>query len=1036
MLARRNVNTPAKEKEAAGGGVGCAFDTATVSDIITWMKGKQSPSTLSTAFDKLRALKKDDLLFAVGKGIIQLKYEPDPHLGNILLFYVHTLAKQSDKTDNDVCDAVTLSVRTAPMLPQTTCDKMLTHALYLLLGQVQRTKPALRSELWELVQKYVITGSLSGTVCSGIAPSAVAVATTFVNMGIKGRSEAKKTFLEALKLAVTEIPDDGCFSVDDVKRLEAAVKIEQHGYAEHIHQALMILTWFSSSTAHHKTEVPPALVAALTNISHALHYDGFTPVAVKIWELMKMEDAITAALLRHNVYRSSQIGSECHSVVAKCVNEFRILRDFQGTYRRLVNWLQQYVSLFEMSGELKKVRSIDDAHDVLEGIALLSEIFLTMGDQTSAKRIIATSLKICYSCADLASSRSILVALTAAGVEFDANVFLTLPDDIRASIPVQSTLALTEVYEPIVSDQCHPTVLTACNEYIETMAKISRRERSVDFSEVECPFFNKALNGAFKNYPKTHLTPHLLDHVAERPCHCRQSELWSSMLQGIERSIKEHAFQDALAAAAMCLGRSFDIMDSLHSKTSHQVDTKTCLESIPENTVLCCVVKGENGSIYLMRHTKNNSIVQKVVSPLLASLTQEFKTLLLRSNEHVKEASQSSDRSASSEKEKFWTVRKEHDADMANLMSHFSDDVLGSMRILLLGDLLDSPALQLLDASVDKHGAALAKALKLKAIKSDLVRLTLNAAPLLCRGHKLGGRYSDKGPGYWEDTQAIMINAILTFHGRNKTDVDMTSLNEVVRLMRREALAAHETALASENADDVTDLHKTVCHVSRQRVWLLLDSELQQLPWECLSILKSSHAVRIPSLRYATEKCRRVTPCSFGKSSSVFYSLNPTGDIDRTQKGFSHEFRTRGWKGVEGRIDVEASVRGYQTSDVYMYLGHGCGDRCTPRRCLLEGRQNVLKQKSAAALALMMGCSSGRVADGPSALPLALLSCGTDAVVCTLWDVTDGEIDRCTRKLIESIFDKGLTPGEALANARDACKLQVLTGYSLIMYGC
>jgi len=98
--------------------------------------------------------------------------------------------------------------------------------------------------------------------------------------------------------------------------------------------------------------------------------------------------------------------------------------------------------------------------------------------------------------------------------------------------------------------------------------------------------------------------------------------------------------------------------------------------------------------------------------------------------------------------------------------------------------------------------------------------------------------------------------------------------------------------------------------------------------------------------------------------------------------------------------------------------------------------------------ALLMGCSSGMLVPqgryDPTGVPLAYLLAGSPAVVANLWDVTDRDIDRFSRKLLEEWLGDANGEGEktkcvAMAGpipaARGACRLPHLVGAAPVCFG-
>lgn len=133
------------------------------------------------------------------------------------------------------------------------------------------------------------------------------------------------------------------------------------------------------------------------------------------------------------------------------------------------------------------------------------------------------------------------------------------------------------------------------------------------------------------------------------------------------------------------------------------------------------------------------------------------------------------------------------------------------------------------------------------------------------------------------------------------------------------------------------------------------------------------------------------------------------------------------------------------------------------------------------AAALLMGCSSGvltcKGSYAPLGAPLSYLFAGSPAVIANLWDITDRDIDKFSKAVVNSwLQDKGeAQPGScsacallelptrgrgkktlvsgrgnnrkwckecetrriasSIGKARDACKLNMLTGAAPVCYG-
>lgn len=138
---------------------------------------------------------------------------------------------------------------------------------------------------------------------------------------------------------------------------------------------------------------------------------------------------------------------------------------------------------------------------------------------------------------------------------------------------------------------------------------------------------------------------------------------------------------------------------------------------------------------------------------------------------------------------------------------------------------------------------------------------------------------------------------------------------------------------------------------------------------------------------------------------------------------------------------------------VLVYMGHGHGEATLvpqPQE-LHEAVRDLVPP-----VVVLMGCSSVRVHGGtacrdPTGPLLRWLRAGSEAVVGCLWDVTDGEIDRCCASLLARWtgtavpYPRHLREGPrmdavglatAVRQSREACRYRYLTGAALVMYGC
>lgn len=145
---------------------------------------------------------------------------------------------------------------------------------------------------------------------------------------------------------------------------------------------------------------------------------------------------------------------------------------------------------------------------------------------------------------------------------------------------------------------------------------------------------------------------------------------------------------------------------------------------------------------------------------------------------------------------------------------------------------------------------------------------------------------------------------------------------------------------------------------------LVLDSELQILPWESLPVLRGSDTYRMPSIgsicalfihqqfsslsmqakrspEHSNNHPNRLDSDSLEELNwlkvcaedpcvdpyNTFYVLNPSGDLEKTQAAFESWFKDQlGWDGKAGQVPtIEEYADGLEQHDLYAYLGHGSG---------------------------------------------------------------------------------------------------------------
>ena len=192
---------------------------------------------------------------------------------------------------------------------------------------------------------------------------------------------------------------------------------------------------------------------------------------------------------------------------------------------------------------------------------------------------------------------------------------------------------------------------------------------------------------------------------------------------------------------------------------------------------------------------------------------------------------------------------------------------------------------------------------------------------------------------------------------------------------------------------------------------LLLDKHLHAFPWESIPCLANQNVSRLPSLAAlrsclltaeATKSLSKSDPSLLGAEghfvsrSGGHAIVNPSGDLAHTDSTISPLIRSLpgNWT-LQHSAPTESQLsQVLPATSIYLYFGHGSGAQYI--------RPRAVKKLSRCATAWLMGCSSSAVADHggfePSGMVLAYLAAGAPAVVGTLWDVTDKDVDRASVK--------------------------------------
>lgn len=131
--------------------------------------------------------------------------------------------------------------------------------------------------------------------------------------------------------------------------------------------------------------------------------------------------------------------------------------------------------------------------------------------------------------------------------------------------------------------------------------------------------------------------------------------------------------------------------------------------------------------------------------------------------------------------------------------------------------------------------------------------------------------------------------------------------------------------------------NRTLPHPEDEHLFLVLDKNVQGLPWESIPILRGRSVSRIPGIQFlhdrlAFAKLKREAAGQHHEPQdgayidvkSGYYVLNPSGDLGRTEDRFrdwAKDMKSSGWDGVTGKpVSEQQFVNALKTRDLVVYV--------------------------------------------------------------------------------------------------------------------
>ncbi|KAF2154918.1 hypothetical protein K461DRAFT_276085 [Myriangium duriaei CBS 260.36] len=699
-----------------------------------------------------------------------------------------------------------------------------------------------------------------------------------------------------------------------------------------------------------------------------------------------------------------------------------------------------------------------------------------------------------------------------------AMVRAKLMTDVNYSTLPESTLAIPSAYRAAHPDEAqgqgttpnlksvatkHPrskslkaesmqSVLNEANRHISLPAKTTSLQPLPQVYEISSlSVSTDMLRSAVSECKATELHPCEMAHMLEM-----------SANEASRRQVLE-AGMDGKKANLIELLQKAKEQDSIQSPLSAATFQDDFVDLLPDNwTVISLSMNEEGTEIWAARYNKNTlPFISRL--PMARSRDTEleedspfnYSTAKQELIDVIKQSDYSChhppDPSVKGGKSKWWEEREALDARMHDLLSNIENIWFGGFKGVLSSGRSPSDLLarfqKSFEAILDRHLPSR------RAVKAKREKVALHAQ-ILELFVKLAVDTDVDIDDHIMDLLFFIVD-ILRYNGEpnayDEIDLDAMAIETL------DAISAYHSAAGSPETDD-------------SHIVLRLDKRLHCFPWESIPCLQGISVSRVASLLQVRE---RVLAMRSGRSTisqtKGTYILNPSGDLSRTEAtllpALAH-LDSKSWTPVvRTKPDESAFTSALSSSNALLYFGHGSGAQYVRPRA-------IERLETCAPAVWLMGCSSGLATEygqlETTSVPLSYLTAGkTDvdtmdywtkgrdglcmAVVATLWDVTDRDIDKFSLAvgekwgLFESNGDEvgmeavavpktlgrkrkeamtktpGKTPGrnrkaktvdegkqagdgnkhggmslsEAVAKSRDVCYLRYLNGAASVVYG-
>ncbi|XP_065202434.1 separin [Planococcus citri] len=209
-----------------------------------------------------------------------------------------------------------------------------------------------------------------------------------------------------------------------------------------------------------------------------------------------------------------------------------------------------------------------------------------------------------------------------------------------------------------------------------------------------------------------------------------------------------------------------------------------------------------------------------------------------------------------------------------------------------------------------------------------------------------------------------------------------------------------------ERIKSIKDKYTDLIRLKRHPVILILDEDIEGIPWEMTTVLRIHPVCRIPSIHFLHalykkhEKNILNGNVIISDPNNAYFIINPEQNLTSTEKRITTFIKKRSpkWRGLTGTKPEKNEFADALTKyDLFLYCGHGNGSQFF--------KSSDIVGLNVKAIPFLMGCSSfqyknlgGRV--GSYCLCLKYIIAGSPCMLGTLWPITSTDTDNITITLL------------------------------------